>query len=92
MFTFRFEIEGLPVLFPYDYIYPEQHAYMVEMKHTLDAGVRLVYGLILSLISTKTGSRCFGNAIRNRENDYFVGFDCRVSNGNAQNSRDTVVH
>ena len=23
--------------FPYDYIYPEQHSYMVELKKTLDA-------------------------------------------------------
>ena len=23
--------------FPYDYIYPEQHSYMVELKRTLDA-------------------------------------------------------
>lgn len=36
-FSFRFELEELPILFPYDYIYPEQYAYMLELKHALDA-------------------------------------------------------
>ena len=35
----RFFLEELPVLFPYDYIYPEQYAYMLELKRTLDAKV-----------------------------------------------------
>jgi DNA excision repair protein ERCC-2 len=33
----RFTIDDLPVLFPYDYIYPEQYLYMVELKKCLDA-------------------------------------------------------
>ncbi|KAI9104517.1 hypothetical protein DFS34DRAFT_603467 [Phlyctochytrium arcticum] len=33
----RFELDGLPILFPYDYIYPEQYAYMRDLKRTLDA-------------------------------------------------------
>lgn len=33
----RLTIDGLPVVFPYDYIYPEQYAYMLELKRTLDA-------------------------------------------------------
>lgn len=33
----RFVIEGLTVFFPYDYVYPEQFQYMVELKHALDA-------------------------------------------------------
>ena len=32
----RFYIEELEVLFPYDYIYPEQFKYMQELKHGLD--------------------------------------------------------
>jgi len=36
-----FEIDGLRVIFPYEYIYPEQYDYMVELKRTLDAGVRM---------------------------------------------------
>ncbi|KAF9937271.1 DNA-dependent ATPase of the nucleotide excision repair factor 4 complex [Mortierella antarctica] len=32
-----FEIDGLPVYFPYDRIYPEQYAYMCSLKQTLDA-------------------------------------------------------
>ena len=35
----RLSVDGLPVVFPYDYIYPEQYAYMVELKRTLDAKV-----------------------------------------------------
>lgn len=34
----RFNIDELEVLFPYDYIYPEQYQYMVHLKHALDRG------------------------------------------------------
>ncbi|KAI9736641.1 MAG: DNA-dependent ATPase of the nucleotide excision repair factor 4 complex [Cirrosporium novae-zelandiae] len=34
----RFNIDDLPVLFPYPRIYPEQYAYMCDLKRTLDAG------------------------------------------------------
>ncbi|KAK3304479.1 uncharacterized protein B0T15DRAFT_536627 [Chaetomium strumarium] len=34
----EFNIDDLPVLFPYPRIYPEQYAYMVDLKRTLDAG------------------------------------------------------
>uniref|UniRef100_A0A671LSR6 General transcription and DNA repair factor IIH helicase subunit XPD n=1 Tax=Sinocyclocheilus anshuiensis TaxID=1608454 RepID=A0A671LSR6_9TELE len=34
---FRLNIDGLLVCFPYDYIYPEQYSYMLELKRTLDA-------------------------------------------------------
>jgi len=33
----RFMLEGLEVFFPYDYIYPEQYRYMLELKRSLDA-------------------------------------------------------
>lgn len=33
----KLDIDGLQVLFPYDYIYPEQYSYMVELKKALDA-------------------------------------------------------
>ena len=32
-------MDGLIVYFPYDYIYPEQYMYMLELKRTLDAKV-----------------------------------------------------
>ena len=32
-------MDGLLVYFPYEYIYPEQYAYMLELKRTLDAKV-----------------------------------------------------
>ncbi|KAK0635096.1 hypothetical protein B0T17DRAFT_482218 [Bombardia bombarda] len=34
----EFNIDDLPILFPYPRIYPEQYAYMVDLKKTLDAG------------------------------------------------------
>ncbi|KPJ11496.1 TFIIH basal transcription factor complex helicase XPD subunit [Papilio machaon] len=33
----RLTVDGLLVYFPYDYIYPEQYAYMLELKRALDA-------------------------------------------------------
>lgn len=33
----KLNIDGLLVYFPYDYIYPEQYMYMLELKRTLDA-------------------------------------------------------
>ncbi|KAK3386926.1 hypothetical protein B0H63DRAFT_412055 [Podospora didyma] len=33
----EFNIDDLPILFPYPRIYPEQYAYMVDLKKTLDA-------------------------------------------------------
>jgi len=38
-FIYRLNIDGLLVYFPYDYIYPEQYMYMLELKRTLDAKV-----------------------------------------------------
>ena len=33
----RLLIDGLPVFFPYEFIYPEQFQYMLELKRALDA-------------------------------------------------------
>lgn len=44
LFPCRLNIEGLLVYFPYDYIYPEQYSYMLELKRTLDAKVGGVRG------------------------------------------------
>ncbi|MBA0741559.1 hypothetical protein Gogos_014701 [Gossypium gossypioides] len=33
----KFQIEDITVYFPYDYIYPEQYSYMIELKRALDA-------------------------------------------------------
>ncbi|KAJ7063293.1 hypothetical protein C8F01DRAFT_1132382 [Mycena amicta] len=33
----KFSIDDLPVVFPYDRIYPEQYAYMCDLKRALDA-------------------------------------------------------
>ena len=36
----KLNVDGLLVYFPYDYIYPEQYSYMLELKRALDAKVR----------------------------------------------------
>ena len=33
----KFNLAGLTVFFPYEYIYPEQYKYMLELKRALDA-------------------------------------------------------
>nr|CAB3243287.1 TFIIH basal transcription factor complex helicase XPD subunit-like [Phallusia mammillata] len=33
----KLNVEGLLVYFPYEFIYPEQYSYMIELKRTLDA-------------------------------------------------------
>lgn len=38
MFDVRVDVDGLSVLFPYEYMYPEQYAYMTELKRALDSG------------------------------------------------------
>lgn len=40
---FRLNIDGLVVYFPYEYIYPEQYSYMLELKRSLDAKVILYW-------------------------------------------------
>ncbi|KAF7862007.1 hypothetical protein EAF04_007887 [Stromatinia cepivora] len=53
----KFNIDDLPVLFPYPRIYPEQYAYMSDLKRTLDAGGHCVLempsgtGKTISLLS-----------------------------------------
>lgn len=37
--TMKFKLEGLDIYFPYEFIYPEQYSYMLELKHALDAKV-----------------------------------------------------
>ncbi|KAH3940970.1 general transcription and DNA repair factor IIH helicase subunit XPD [Parastagonospora nodorum] len=52
-----FHIDGLPVLFPYPSVYPEQYAYMCDLKKTLDQGGHCVLempsgtGKTISLLS-----------------------------------------
>lgn len=52
----RLSIDGLPVVFPYDYIYPEQYAYMLELKRTLDAKVLYITSYIHILHVVQCGS------------------------------------
>ncbi|XP_037072582.1 general transcription and DNA repair factor IIH helicase subunit XPD-like [Pollicipes pollicipes] len=53
----RLNVDGLLVYFPYDYIYPEQFSYMLELKKGLDAKGHLVLempsgtGKTISLLS-----------------------------------------
>ena len=46
----RLNVDGLLVYFPYDFIYPEQYLYMLELKRTLDAKVGEVDSLLIFLL------------------------------------------
>ena len=46
----RFLIDDLEIIFPYDYIYPEQYAYMCELKKVLDR-----YGILLVVDEIQMG-------------------------------------
>ena len=59
-------MDGLPVIFPYDHVYPEQYAYMLELKRTLDAKVKghHVGGRDHQFsLSVCVGSWCAGDAV-----------------------------
>ena len=49
----RFMIDDIEVLFPYDYIYPEQYEYMIRLRQSLSEGHALLE------MPTGTG-KCFG--------------------------------
>lgn len=51
---YRLTVDGLLVYFPYDYIYPEQYAYMLELKRALDAKVSYsLHSLCILFLLTK---------------------------------------
>lgn len=47
--TGRITVDGMTVYFPYEFIYPEQYEYMLELKRTIDAKA-----LLISLTSDTT--------------------------------------
>lgn len=62
----KFQLEDITVYFPYTHIYPEQYAYMLELKRALDAGGHCVLEMptgtgktiaLLSLIVSYSMSR-----------------------------------
>ena len=61
-----YDIDGLPVFFPYPSLYSEQRAYMIQLKHALEAGGHAVLEMpsgtgktitLLSLITSFMASR-----------------------------------
>ncbi|PWO00867.1 putative RAD3-DNA helicase/ATPase [Tilletiopsis washingtonensis] len=66
----KFFIDELPVLFPYPKIYPEQYAYMTDLKRTLDANGHCVLempsgtGKTVSLLSLIVSYQKFHPAAR----------------------------
>ena len=63
----RLNVDGLLVYFPYEYIYPEQYAYMLELKRTLDAKVG-VFSWFFFFGFQKIGIK------------YFYGCSCEIAN------------
>ncbi len=58
----KFQLEGLTVYFPYEFIYPEQYQYMLELKHALDAK-----GHCLLEVSTAGGCKTISRGPAGRE-------------------------
>ncbi|KAJ8925242.1 hypothetical protein NQ315_001429 [Exocentrus adspersus] len=56
----RLSVDGLIVYFPYDYIYPEQYAYMCELKKSTRC----------------QGSLSLGNAFGNGQNNDIALSNC----------------
>ncbi len=50
LFSYRVNIDGLLVVFPYEYMYPEQYSYMLDLKRTLDAKVPIKSPCIVTSI------------------------------------------
>ena len=46
----KFFLDDLPILFPYEFVYPEQYEYMKDIKKALDAKVQC-HRLILTIFS-----------------------------------------
>lgn len=91
-YIFRLSVDGLLVYFPYDYIYPEQFAYMLELKKGLDAKVTLnchykvtkgdIFVIKLVVRFVVLGSLSVGNAVRNWKDSllavtYCCIYDCK---------------
>lgn len=53
----RFDLDGLDVFFPYEFMYPEQYDYMLELKRSLDAKGHC-------LLEMPTGEACTCAAFR----------------------------
>ncbi|KAK6024979.1 DNA repair helicase [Ostertagia ostertagi] len=55
----RIDVDGLEVLFPYDYVYPEQVLYMQEVKKAIDAQV----GALPSGNAVRYGEDCIATSL-----------------------------
>lgn len=53
-YSCRISVDGLLVYFPYEYIYPEQYDYMLELKRTLDAKVNLLEIIQVKFAATQS--------------------------------------
>lgn len=75
-----FHIGDLPVLFPYPSVYPEQFAYMCDLKKTLDVRTtNEVQNYRLMCSSEARRPLRTGDAVGNWQNHLTAFFDCRVS-------------
>jgi hypothetical protein len=76
----RFDVDGLSVIFPYDYIYPEQFAYMRSLKQCLDASVRTAH----SFGNLCAGTWRAGNAVWHRQNHLASINPCLLPDGTSR--------
>lgn len=54
------DVDGMRVFFPYDFIYPEQYSYMLDLKRALDAkvGLAVLSSFDLNVVMFMTGLHC----------------------------------
>eukprot|EP00878_Enallax_costatus_P027945 GHUV01030135.1.p1 GENE.GHUV01030135.1~~GHUV01030135.1.p1 ORF type:complete len:108 (+),score=9.43 GHUV01030135.1:239-562(+) len=61
----KFVLDGLTVYFPYEFIYPEQYRYMLELKRSLDAHGHCVIevgsGLLGQEVPCRDGHTCWSS-------------------------------
>jgi Rad3-related DNA helicase len=56
----KFMLEGLAVYFPYEFIYPEQYRYMLELKRALDAHGHCLLEVMCRAVMGGWGRVCMG--------------------------------
>ena len=75
--SMKFFLDDLPILFPYEFIYPEQYAYMKDIKKALDAKVNESASCQLNV--RFVGPLLAGDAFWDGQDDLLIIADCSLS-------------
>nr|WCZ58321.1 general transcription and DNA repair factor IIH helicase subunit [Paratrimastix eleionoma] len=78
----KFEIQGVPISFPYPFIYPEQYHYMVKLKEAIEA-----HGHCLLEMPSGTGkTAALLSLILSMQQNWYATKDRRLSSGDQNSS------